>query len=180
MQTCIDSTAPPFAIPVPAWTLRVARPATDRLRRSGALLGVPRPALQTIFGKSMGRRLWDQARSKVGTRPTDAVLDSEVSAGMIAYASQQAADTLRRAGRQAKGLAVTILYTDGETKRARARLARSTNAADKISGAAIGLLRQIPLHDAPIAAIRLSTTTVETVDCREAANNLDDANPPTA
>jgi len=171
MQACIEAAAPPAAIPGPAWALRVAGRATDGRRMAEAMQGVPKPALQTIFGKCLGGRLWDQAQSRVGPHPMG-VSDSEISAGMLAYVSGQAADALRSAGRQATGIAINITYTNGETKLARTPLAWATNAAGDIADAATKLLRQVAAHDATIAAIRLSMTTIECLAVRETSNDV--------
>jgi hypothetical protein len=141
---------------------------------------VPKLALQTIFGKSIGRRIWNQARSKAAqgdASSADAITDAEVSSGMVQYLSKQAADALREAERQAKGLALTITYAGGKATLARAHFARCTNVADEIAGAAIKLLRELGTRDSAIASIGLSMTDVETVAGRGAANHLGYARP---
>jgi hypothetical protein len=162
MEACLDTNAPLAANPAPAWALSVARPVRVKLR--GELRGVPRPALQTIFGKSLGRRIWQQARAKVaseGTPHADRVADAEISTGMVVYLSWQTSKALVESGRQAKGLSMTITYTDGEASLARSPMAHPTSEAGEIADAAIALLRRLPLRDAALASIRLAVTTVE-------------------
>jgi hypothetical protein len=172
MQAYVETTTPLGANPTPAWALWIARPATDGHRMAEALRGVPKPTLQTIFGEFLGRRLWDQTRSRAGAGTAGGVLDSEISAGMVAYASQRAADALQSARQQAKSLTLAITYTDGEIKLTRTRLAQSTNAAAQIAEAATRLLRQVAIPAAPIASIRLGMTTVQAAAVRETASEL--------
>jgi impB/mucB/samB family C-terminal domain len=175
MEACMETGAPLVASPAPAWALRVARPATDGLRMAEGLRGVPKPALQTIFGKSLGRRIWEQARAKdtpACTPPTDGIADTDISNGMVAYISRQAAATLRESERQARGLSITITYTDGESTVARTRLARATNDRDEIAEAAIELLRQVSVRAVALVSIRLAMTGVELAAVRESAKNL--------
>ncbi len=164
MQACMETHAPLSVGPSPAWALRVARPVTDGLRLAEELRGVPKPALQTIFGKSVGNRIWQQSRTEcpsTGTPPAGPVADGEISAGMVAYVSKQAARALHGSGRQANGLSVTITYADGEARLARTPLARPTNAGDEIAEAAIDLLRQVPVRGVALASIRLAMTGIE-------------------
>jgi hypothetical protein len=175
MEACMETGAPLVANPAPAWALKVARPATDGLRLADGLRGVPKPALQTFFGKSLGRRIWEQARVKGAAAtapPIDRIADTAISNGMIAYVSTQAADALRESERQARGLSITITYADGEATVARTRLARTTNDRDEIAEAAIELLRQVPVRAAVLVSIRLAMTSVALAAVRESAKNL--------
>ena len=175
MQACIETAPPPAAHPAPGWSMSFARLSTSGLRTVEILQGVPKPVLQTIFGKSLGRRIWDQARCQTAQAdavPAHPVTDADISAGMVRHASERAAEALREAGRQAKSLAITITYPGGEVTLARAHLQCSTNSADKIAGAAIKLLWQLRTRDASIASIRLSMTDVETVAVREPATTV--------
>jgi DNA polymerase IV len=175
MEACVATRASLVANPAPAWALRVARPATDGLRMARELRGVPKPALQTIFGKSLGRHIWEQARAKgarASTPPVKRIPDTDISNGMVAYISKQAADALRESGRQAKGLSITINYADGEAIVARTRLARATNDGDAIAEAALELLRQVSVRAVALVSIRLAMTGVELAAVRESAKNL--------
>jgi hypothetical protein len=162
VEACMETNAPLAANAALAWALSVARPVRDGLHEE--LRDVPRPALQTIFGKSLGRRIWQHARAKVasaGTSHLVRVADAEISTGMVVYLSQQTSKALVESGRQAKSLSMTIIYTDGEASLARVRMTHPTNEADEIAEAAIALLRQVPLRVAALASIRLAVTTVE-------------------
>ena len=159
MEACMETNAPLAENAAPAWALSVARPVRDGLHEE--LRDVPRPALQTIFGKSLGRRIWQHARAKVASSPLVRVADAEISTGMVVYLSQQTSEALVESGRQAKSLSMTITYTDGETSLARTRMTHATNEADEIAEAAIALVRQVPLRVAALASIRLAVTTVE-------------------
>src|SRR5580658_10494453 len=115
VEACMETNAPLAENAAPAWALSVARPVRDGLHEE--LRDVPRPALQTIFGKSLGHRIWQQARAKAasaGTSHLDRVADGEISAGMVVYLSRQTSEALIESGRQAKSLSMTITYTDGE------------------------------------------------------------------
>ena len=159
MEACMETNAPLAENAAPAWALSVARPVQDGLHEE--LRDVPRPALQTIFGRSLGRRIWQHARTKVASSPLVRVADAEISTGMVVYLSQQTSEALVESGRQAKSLSMTITYTDGEASLARARMTHATNEADEIAEAAIALVRQVPLRVAALASIRLAVTTVE-------------------
>jgi hypothetical protein len=172
MQACVEVSAPPAAGLAPAWTLRVARPSAGGRGMSQALHCVPKSALETILGKDLGRRLWNQLRSPASARPTDGVPDSAVATAMLEYVSHQAAGALQKAERQAKGLALTITYANGEKTITRTRMAQATNVANEIADTATKLLHQVALHDAGIAAIRLSMTTIDTAVIRETPDCL--------
>jgi hypothetical protein len=164
MQPCMETRAPLAANLAPAWALRVARPVTDTLPLAEELQGVPKPALQIIFGKSLGQRIWQQARTKcpsAGTPPLGPVADREISAGLVAYVSRQAARALHGSGRQANGLSMTITYADGEERLARTPLARPTNAGDEIAEVAMDLLRKMPVRGVALVSIRLTMTAIK-------------------
>ena len=172
MQACVEVFAPPAASLAPAWALRVARPSAGGRGMSQALHGVPKSALQTILGKDLGRRLWNQLRSPASARPTDGVPDSAVARAMLDYVGREAAGALQKAGRQAKGLALTITYANGETTIARTRMVQATNLASEIADAASKLLHRVALHGATIAAIRLSMNTVDAAAIRETPDRV--------
>jgi hypothetical protein len=167
MQACVDVSAPPAAGLAPAWALGVARPSAGGRGMSQALHGVPKSALETILGKDLGRRLWNQLRSPASARPTDGVPDSAVATAMLDYVSHEAAGALQKVGRRAKGLALNITYANGETTIARTRMAQATNLASEIADAATKLLHRVALNDATIAGIRLSMNTVDAAAIRE-------------
>src|ERR1035438_4887620 len=164
MEVGMETAAAVAANPAPSWALRVPRPAGAWHRMAQGLEGVPKPALQTIFGESLGRRIWQQPRTKTATAgpaPKDRVSDAEISAGMLAYAAKQAADALRKSGRQAKALNVSITFADREARSARSPLARPTNDSNDIIEAAVKLLSRIGIRDVAQASIRLGISSVE-------------------
>jgi len=147
MQACLENTALPLLESVPTWTIRVARPATaKRNELTQELRGVPKAALHQIFGKAMGTRLWLQNRPAVAiTKPAPAVSavtsDSEISAGMLHYLCAEASATLREHQRVVKSVALTVLYSDGETETVREPLPQPANSAVAIEAAARSALR---------------------------------------
>ncbi len=99
----------PWASHTPAWAFRVPRPEGDGFRMTARLQGVPKPMLQTIFGKALGLRIWEQARRESthpADSPTNQVADSEISTGMVNYVSLRTAGTLRERSRQAKAITI--------------------------------------------------------------------------
>jgi nucleotidyltransferase/DNA polymerase involved in DNA repair len=163
MEACMETTASPSPVPASLWALRIAGPRHAGRRLAECLRGVPKPALRAIFGKSLGNRIWQQARS--GNAPAvtpspDRVADTEIAAGMLTYVSQQAADALLQSGRQAAILSVTLSYADGQAQQSRRRLAHPTSQCDEIARAAIAMLHELPSRDATPASIRLAMTSV--------------------
>ena len=160
MQACIETAPPPAAHPAPAWSMSFARPSTSGLRTAEILQGVPKPVLQTIFGKPLGRRIWDQARCQTAQAdavPAHAVTDAQISAGMVRHASEQAAEALREARRQAKSLSITIIDARGETQVARTHLAIPSSESSAIAEAATKLLSELPTHALQSFNLTLST-----------------------
>ena len=173
MEACIESSAPIAASLAPLWTMRVARPLGDGFRMAKELRDVPRPALQTVFGKELGRRIWEQARTQAVpavTPPVSQVADTEISAGMVEYVCAQAAATLRERGRQAKTIQLTVTYTDGESRLVQTRLARPTDEGDELAEATRELLDRLPSNGAWSVGLKL--TSVEVAAVMERANGL--------
>jgi len=162
MQVCIESAPPPAATLAPTWAINFARPSASALRTAELLHGVPRLALQTIFGKSLGRRIWNQARSKVAHAaavPAHAVTDGEISTGMVEYVSKQAADALHEARRQATAIRLTVTWAQGKTHVARTRLSKPTSDAAAIADGATKLLSRFPTY--AIQSVNLALSTVD-------------------
>ena len=149
MEACLETSTPPSVNPAPAWAMRVPRPLSDGFRMAEELQGVPKPVLQTVFGKTLGRRIWERVRpgtAEGAANPGVRIEDAEISVGMAGYVSRQAAHALREKGRLAKALTITIGYSDGSSHSARTRLPGPTNESDLIAAAAIQLLRRFPVR----------------------------------
>ena len=139
-------------------------------RRDGLLdelAGVPRPALQTVFGKDLGRRVWENAR-----QAGSAVADEEVVGGMIAYVSRKAGETLRANGRKAKAIGLRLVYADGVAMLRRMRLARPTSDAGELLAAGMELLGQAEMRYAAVASVKLKVTSVHAEAVTEGAAGL--------
>ena len=139
-------------------------------RRDGLLdelAGVPRPALQTVFGKDLGRRVWENAR-----RAGSAVADEEIVGGMIAHMSRRAGETLRANGRKAKAIGLRLVYADGVAMLRRMRLARPTSDAGELLAAGMELLGQAETRCAAVASVKLKVTSVHAEAVTEGAAGL--------
>jgi hypothetical protein len=173
MEACVEASALLAGNPAACWAIRIARPVGDGFRIAHELLGVPRPALQAVFGHALGRRIWEQGRVQAAAgvlRPVNQIADAEIAARMVEYVSRQAADTLRGRGRQAKAIRLTVAYADRESRQVRTRLARPTDEGDEIAECAGALLRRLPVHGA--LSVDLRVTSVEVVTTQERANGL--------
>ena len=151
------------------------------------LRGVPRPMLQTVFGRLLGRRIWEQARQPADHRlgsqmaregrstplSTNAVSDAEIVGGMTEYVSRRAAETLDKSGRQAKAIGLRIVYVDGVSRIDRMRLARPTNQEQQLSAAAMELFRRSEARDVAVEAVHLTVTSVQAERVTEPMTGLD-------
>jgi nucleotidyltransferase/DNA polymerase involved in DNA repair len=149
------------------------------------LRGVPKPMLQTVFGRMLGRRIWEQARrhgiaSQPARRGADltpgsanAVDDAEIVSGMIEYVSRRAAETLGRNGRQAKAIGLRIVYVGGVSRLDRMRLARPTNEEQELSAAAMELFRKSEARGVAVEAVHLTATSIQAERVTEPAAGLD-------
>jgi hypothetical protein len=134
----------------PAWTIRVARPASpNRNELAKELLEVPKAALRQVFGKVLGTRLWHQNRAAatpprpVGKAAPVAAISSsapisdvEISSGMLHYLCAEAAATLREHKRFARSVALPVQYSDGQSETVRQSLPRTANDAASLETAA--------------------------------------------
>jgi|SRR5215813_7932638 len=156
-----------------AW--RIA-PPLDRLpqdRMVRELSEVPKGALRTVFGKALGKRIWEQARrprpvSGEACGGTRNVTDSELFVAMIESISRRAADTLAQNRRQAKAIGLNLTYSDGSIRTETVRLARPSADAREIASAAVDLFRQFELSELPLVSINLTTATVHSEAIPEA------------
>ena len=151
------------------------------------LRGVPKPMLQTVFGRLLGRRIWEQARRLADRRvgsPTDrergstplstnAVGDADIVGGMTEYVSRRAAETLDKSGRQAKAIGLRIVYVDGVSRIDRMRLTRPTNQEQQLSAAAMELFRRSEARDVAVEAVHLTVTSVQAERVTEPMTGLD-------
>jgi impB/mucB/samB family protein len=162
MHSCVETAALPSASHTPTWAIRVPKPDGDAFRMAARLPGVAKPMLQTVFGKALGLRIWEQTR-RVCAHPADRhanqVADSDISTGMVNYVSLRAAATLRECNRQAKALRVTVSYGNGESCAAQMRLATPTNEINELAGAATELLHRLSVRG--VQSVNLAVTTIE-------------------
>jgi impB/mucB/samB family C-terminal domain len=168
MHACVETTALRSVSQTPAWAIRVPRPAGDGFRMTARLQGVPKPMLQTVFGKALGLRIWEQARWECvhpADRPTNQVADSEISTGMVNYVSLQAVATLRECSRQAKAIRLTVTSENGESCAAQMRLATPTSEINELAEAATELLRRFPVRG--VQSVDLAVTTVKAAAIQE-------------
>jgi impB/mucB/samB family C-terminal domain len=162
MQACVDASTLSSLNVSPTWAIRVAGPTGDGFHMAEELRGVPKPMLQTVFGYSLGRRIWELARGKgaqPGVCPLSRVSDAELSMGMVGYLSQQAAAMLCARGRLAKAIRLTITYADGDSPTARMHLATPTSEDNDIAMATKALLRRFPACG--VRSIDLAVTSIE-------------------
>jgi nucleotidyltransferase/DNA polymerase involved in DNA repair len=157
MQACIETTdqsrlesaSLPLLESTPAWTVRVARPASpDRNELAKELSRVPKAALRQVFGKLLGTRLWQQNRA-AATSPraaktlaaAETVSNAEISSGMLRYLCAEAAATLRERKRAAKSISLTVQYSDGQSETAHQLLLESRNDPESLESAAHAAIR---------------------------------------
>ena len=162
MHACVETAALPSASQTPAWAFRVPRPEGNGFRMTARLQGVAKPMLQTVFGKALGLRIWQQARRECAhpaVSPTNQVADSEITTGMVNYVSLRAAGTLRQCSRQAKAIRLTVTYENGESRAVQMRLATPTSEISELAEAATELLHRLPIRG--VQSIDLAVTIVE-------------------
>jgi hypothetical protein len=168
MHVCVETAALPSASHTPAWAFRVPIPEGDGFRMAARLQGVAKPMLQTVFGKALGLRIWEQARwecAHPADRPTNQVADSEISTGMVNYVSLRAASTLRERSRRAKAIRLTVTYENGESRAAEVRLPTPTSEINELAEAATELLRPFTVRG--VQSVDLAVTAVEAAAIQE-------------
>jgi hypothetical protein len=183
----IEPTSLPLADTVPAWTIRVARPAADRNELAKELRGVPKAALCQVFGKALGTRLWQQHRATapastatnaapVATISSSAPTpDTEISTGMLRYLCAEAAAALREHERSAKSVVLTVQYSDGESDTKQQALPHSTSDAVALETAACLALRR--MRSDIFVSLKLDVTATA-APCDAPTADLADANAP--
>jgi nucleotidyltransferase/DNA polymerase involved in DNA repair len=142
----------------------------DRLVRK--LNGVPKRALRAVFGKVLGRRIWEQVRrpasptgrcvpaSKEPRTTSAGITDDELLLAMIESVCRRAAQTLGQHRRLARAIGLTLAYADGFVHSERARLARPSADATEIGAAAIELLQGHEPRQSPLVSLNLTTATL--------------------
>jgi nucleotidyltransferase/DNA polymerase involved in DNA repair len=157
------------------------RSASSGERMVRELQGVPKTALQTVFGKALGQRIWLQARRTpplpAETAPVSGAgphltpfgpSDGEIVQGMIGYLSRRAGETLRLEQRQAKTIGLRLVYADGAARMYRLRLARPSSDAREIAAAASELFQRCERRaDAPLESIDLTASSVQAEAVRD-------------
>ncbi len=141
--------------------------------------GVPKPVLQAVFGRVLGRQIWQQNRGRgpLGSEPTTAgaVADAEIVAGMIEYLGSRAGETLGQRGLQAKAIGLRIVYADGVSGIERMRLARPTNEGPELAAAAISLSGRWQDRGVAVELLDLTVTSVQTECVTQRADGLQHA-----
>jgi hypothetical protein len=148
-----------------------ARPKGQIHDIAADFVDVPKPVLRTVFGKHLGRRIWElvrgsealDGRSSQPGAPTAAteLANAEILRGMIGYLSRRGAETLEQNQRQASAVSITLTYVDGIQKVARARIARPTTDPLEICEAATTLFRTLDPCDAALESVNLTTSTLQ-------------------
>lgn len=148
--------------------------ARDRLLND--LAGVPKATLRTVFGKAMGRRIWERVRrSNESARQPGAgssreatsdplaaeLTNTDVILAMIESVGRRAAETLSLHKRQAKAIGLMLTYADGVVTSESVRLARPSADAGEICGAAVGLFRCCKAREAALVSVNLTTPTLQ-------------------
>jgi len=130
--------------------------------------GVPRPALQTVFGKALGRRIWERARQLAGS----GVVDEEIVGGMIEYVSRRGGEALRKNGRQARAIGLRLEYADGVATLHRMRLTRPTSDAGEFLAAGMELLGRAEARGVAVESVDLKVTSVRAEAVTERTGGL--------
>lgn len=163
------------ASPLVGWHV-APKSGTARDRLLNDLDGVPKAALRTVFGKAMGRRIWERVRRsnesarqpgagssrEVTSDPLAAELtDADLILAMIESVGRRAAETLSLHKRQAKAIGLMLTYADGVVTSESVRLAGPSADAGEICGAAVGLFRCCKAREAALVSVNLTTSTLQ-------------------
>jgi hypothetical protein len=171
MGTCVETLISAMRTEPAAGGAELDAPAA--VGRGGGMVeelgGVPRPALQTVFGKELGRRIWERARHFADC----GVADEEILGGMIEYVSRRAGEALLKNGRQAKAIGLRLEYADGVATLHRIRLARPTSDGREILAAAMELFGGAEARGVMVESVDLKVTSVETEAVSERAGGWD-------
>jgi hypothetical protein len=159
----------------------------ERKSMLAELHGVPKGALQTVFGRALGRRIWLEGRrssppaqaarteeADAGQHPTPfGPTDTEIVHGMIGYLSRRAGEELRQERRQAKTVGLRLVYGGG-ARMHRLRLAKPTSDEQEIAAATLELFRRAGLPSGvALESVDLTATSIEAESVRDEAAALD-------
>jgi impB/mucB/samB family C-terminal domain len=163
--------------------------ATDGLQSPPTMLsrlrGVPKAALEAVFGRSLGARIWAESRMPISheaerqalgrtavQNDPGQVCNQEIVIGMIGYVAKQAAVTLRDCGRRAKEIGLQLTYEDGAVILQRSNLFAATSDETRLADAAKQLLRKSGLRSVNVESVDLRLTSVEAEVATEPAGAL--------
>lgn len=168
--------------------VETAAPAGREDGMVGELRGVPKVALQAVFGKALGQRIWDDARrlSESGTALQatsegdgsrgsigSMVTDVEIVGGMIEHVRRRAGGALRESGRQAWAIGLAFVYADGASTLGSMRLARPTNDGWELAEGAMELFRRGQAHALVVERVELKVTSIAAEPLRERAGSFE-------
>ena len=174
-QTETVSSSIGAASPLVGWHV-APKSGIGRDRLLNDLAGVPKATLRTVFGKAMGRRIWERVRrSNESARQPGAgssreatsdplaaeLTNTDVILAMIESVGRRAAETLSLHKRQAKAIGLMLTYADGVVTSESVRLARPSADAGEICGAAVGLFRCCKPREAALVSVNLTTSTLQ-------------------
>jgi hypothetical protein len=169
MGTCVETLI--SAMKTEPWTGAAELDAPAAVGRRDGMVdelgGVPRPALQSMFGRELGRRIWERAHFARG-----GVADEEILGGMIEHVSRRAGEALAKNGRQAKGIGLRLAYADGAATVHRMPLARATSDPGELLAAALELFARAEVRDVLVESVDLKVTSVRTDAAIERAGGL--------
>jgi hypothetical protein len=118
---------------------------------------VPKGALKAVLGRELGERAWRHARGRVRW-PESEIREEEVVAGLVRHLSLRASEELRKAGRGAKFVRLTVWLRGARSTSGRTRLPLLTQEAGDIQTAAEALLRGFTVSPALVESIDLDVT----------------------
>ena len=152
----------------------------------GEFIGVPRPALEAVFGRSLGRRIWEHNRGGMLRKeePAPGTADSlatashseiraqEILQGLIRHLSQRAAETLRQNRRKAQRLTLELTYTDGMASVERMHLGVPTDDSLELIAAGEQLILKMAL-DRTVQSISLHVSSVAAESLRQVPQHIE-------
>jgi len=129
------------------------------------LKGVPKPVLESVLGKPLGRRVWMQQRasekdsgnSLAGT----AVSNEDVVDGLLGHLSRQAGKTLRENSRLAKTIGLIVSYSDGVVASGKLPTMIATSDEREIFDTAVEILAKFPERHESIETVELTVSSIE-------------------
>jgi DNA polymerase-4 len=148
----------------------------------GELLLVPRPALQAVFGESIGKQIWKSARgqdvddllhSPAGSISREIIIEggfnTEFFREIIRYLGKRVSSALRENGQQGRAVGLRVRYVDDFSAYESMRIS-ATNDEGEIFAAAKLLFAKVCTRGMPLSRIGL---TANCCDPCEPARKLD-------